>query len=61
MKSYTIPSRSDPNKCHRVQLDDNGFDIDCECANYKFRHRPCHHIKIAQMMFESEGRKKKYE
>jgi SWIM zinc finger len=53
-KTYTIASRTDPEKTYQVTLDENGFDIDCTCPHYTFRHSPCYHIQKAQKVFDVE-------
>ena len=55
-KIYKIKSRSNPNYEYSVELDENGFDINCNCPHYTYRHKACYHVRVAQKLFDVENK-----
>lgn len=44
MKSFLIPSRSEPNVKRQVIIDDKGY-YHCTCPVYAIKHKECYHIQ----------------
>jgi len=51
MKSWIVPSQSDPKRNYVVILNDDG-SWSCECPDHKYRGRECKHIYAVKLMLE---------